>query len=45
MQRLDRNPLLGYQASARGGFVGVTVDGERVHLAGNAVTVLRGEID
>jgi PhzF family phenazine biosynthesis protein len=45
VDRLGRNPLLGYQASPRGGFVGVTLEGGRVRLAGKAVTVLRGEID
>lgn len=42
--RLGRAELAGYQASARGGTVLVRVDGERVHLGGRAVTVLRGEI-
>ena len=42
--RLGRNELAGYQASARGGTVLVRVDGERVHLGGQAVTVLRGEL-
>ena len=39
--RLGRNPLTGYQASARGGVVRVRVAGERVQLAGQAVTVFR----
>ena len=39
--RLGRNPLTGYQASARGGVVRVRVAGERVHLGGQAVTVFR----
>jgi len=42
--RLGRNDLAGYQASSRGGTVLVRVDGERVHLGGQAVTVLRGEL-
>jgi len=42
--RLGRKELLGYQASARGGLVRVRVDGDRVHLGGHAVTVLRGEL-
>jgi PhzF family phenazine biosynthesis protein len=42
--RLGRNELVGYQASSRGGTVRVRVDGERVHLGGQAVTVLRGEL-
>jgi PhzF family phenazine biosynthesis protein len=43
--RLGERPLLGYQASARGGFVGVEFNGSRVRLSGRAVTVLRGEMD
>ena len=39
--RLGRNPLTGYQASARGGVVRVRVAGERVQLGGQAVTVFR----
>ena len=43
-QRLGRPQLTGYQASARGGTVRVRVDGDRVLLAGRAVTVLSGEL-
>jgi PhzF family phenazine biosynthesis protein len=42
--RLEKEELSGYQASARGGTVLVRVDGDRVHLGGQAVTVVRGEI-
>jgi PhzF family phenazine biosynthesis protein len=42
--RLSRDDLLGYQASARGGYVGVAVSGDRALLTGQAVTVIRGEI-
>jgi PhzF family phenazine biosynthesis protein len=42
--RLGKDELSGWQASARGGRVGVQVAGERVTLTGRAVTVLRGEI-
>ncbi len=42
--RLGRNYLVGYQASARGGGVKVRLDGDRVHLGGLAVTVLREEL-
>jgi PhzF family phenazine biosynthesis protein len=42
--RLGKKELVGYQASARGGTVRVRVDGDRVHLGGHAVTVLRGEL-
>jgi len=43
-QRLGKASLVGYQASARGGVVRVTVQGERVLLGGQAVTVLRAEL-
>ncbi|HLI72124.1 MAG TPA: PhzF family phenazine biosynthesis protein [Ktedonobacteraceae bacterium] len=43
-KRLSRLELTGYQASTRGGVVRVRLDGERVHLGGQAVTVLRGEL-
>ena len=39
--RLGKNPLVGYQASRRGGVVRVDVQNDRVLLAGQAVTVLR----
>jgi PhzF family phenazine biosynthesis protein len=42
--RLGRTEMTAFQASARGGFVHVRLDGERVKLGGNAVTVLRGEL-
>jgi predicted PhzF superfamily epimerase YddE/YHI9 len=43
--RLGRSELIGFQASSRGGQVRVSVCGKRVKLGGNAVTVLRGELD
>lgn len=43
-ERLGKEDLLGYQASARGGVVGVRLAGERVLLSGHAVTVLRCEL-
>jgi predicted PhzF superfamily epimerase YddE/YHI9 len=42
--RLGRDELVGFQASARGGEVRVRPAGERVILAGKAVTVLQGEL-
>ena len=42
--RLGRATLRGYQASARGGMVGVTVQGDRCLLEGTAVTVWKGEL-
>lgn len=43
-ERLSKTALVGYQASSRGGVVGVRLDGDRVHLRGRAVTVLRGTL-
>jgi predicted PhzF superfamily epimerase YddE/YHI9 len=44
--RLDKHTLLAFQASRRGGEVRVVVEPTpgRVHLFGQAVTVLRGEL-
>ncbi|MGE0494888.1 MAG: PhzF family phenazine biosynthesis protein [Vulcanimicrobiota bacterium] len=42
--RLDKQRLLAYQASSRGGVVRVTVRGQRVGLAGQAVTVMVAEL-
>ncbi|WP_043633491.1 PhzF family phenazine biosynthesis protein [Nonomuraea candida] len=42
--RLGRPSLTGAQLSARGGLVHVTHAGDRVHLAGKAVTVLSGTL-
>jgi PhzF family phenazine biosynthesis protein len=43
-ERLGRTGLTGYQASARGGLVRCELRGERVLLAGRAVTVLDGTL-
>jgi PhzF family phenazine biosynthesis protein len=43
-QRLHKDTLMAYQASARGGILRIQVQGERVLLSGQAVTVLRGEL-
>ena len=43
-QRLGRDRLVGYQASARGGSVRTHLRGDRVELSGRAVTVLDGEL-
>ena len=43
-RRLGKTDLAAFQASARGGIVGVTVAGERVRLRGRAVTVLAAEL-
>jgi predicted PhzF superfamily epimerase YddE/YHI9 len=42
--KLGQSMLVGYQASRRGGLVRVVVRGERVGLAGRAVTVVRGQL-
>ena len=42
--RLGKNEFLAYQASKRGGTLRVRLDGDRVKMAGRAVTVLRGEL-
>jgi PhzF family phenazine biosynthesis protein len=42
--RLGKTEMTGYQASARGGVVKVKLEGDRVLLMGQAVTVLRGEL-
>ncbi|MBM2621283.1 PhzF family phenazine biosynthesis protein [Actinoplanes sp. LDG1-06] len=39
-----RTELVGYQASARGGFVRVSLRGDRTRLTGKAVTVIDGEL-
>lgn len=43
-QRLGKRAMLAYQASARGGMIHVRLEGERVVLGGQAVTVLHGEL-
>ena len=43
-QRTGQNTLMGYQVSDRGGTVRVTVEGERVRLGGQAITVMRGKL-
>ena len=42
--RLKKDEMMAYQASARGGVVRVRVESERVFLSGHAVTILRGEL-
>jgi PhzF family phenazine biosynthesis protein len=42
--QLGKSEMTGYQASARGGVVKVRLEGERVMLAGQAVTVMTGEL-
>lgn len=42
--KLGKQELVAYQASPRGGELRLRLDGDRVHLGGQAVTVLRGEL-
>lgn len=41
-QILGRNNFTAYQASARGGYLGCLLDGDRVWLSGNCFTVVEG---
>jgi PhzF family phenazine biosynthesis protein len=43
-ERLGKDTMRGFQASARGGTVEVQVVGDRVKLRGSAVTVTRGQL-
>jgi PhzF family phenazine biosynthesis protein len=43
-RRLRKNEFLAYQASARGGELRVSVQGERVFMSGQAVTILAGQL-
>ena len=42
--RLERTALTARQLAARGGTLWIRLEGDRVHLGGHAVTVLRGEL-
>jgi PhzF family phenazine biosynthesis protein len=42
--KLKKDAMIAHQISARGGVVKVRLDGARVRLSGQAVTVLRGEL-
>ncbi|HUL45322.1 MAG TPA: PhzF family phenazine biosynthesis protein [Bacteroidota bacterium] len=43
-KKLKKDTFVAYQASARGGILSVRVNGDRVSLAGRAVTVMQGEV-
>ncbi|MCC9600695.1 PhzF family phenazine biosynthesis protein [Stieleria sp. JC731] len=43
-QVFGRQDLVGYQASSRGGIVTCKIVGDRVHLSGNAVTVMQARL-
>lgn len=44
-RKLQKNELVGYQASKRSGVVHCRVSGNRVFLKGKAVTIFRGELE
>lgn len=43
-ERLGKTELRAFQASARGGVLKLRIDGNRVKIGGQAVTVMRGEL-
>ncbi|MDP7051204.1 MAG: PhzF family phenazine biosynthesis protein [Verrucomicrobiota bacterium] len=43
-EKLGKNEMMAYQASPRGGVVKMQLEGNRILLRGQAVTVLRGEL-
>jgi PhzF family phenazine biosynthesis protein len=43
-KRLQKNSLVAFQASKRGGLLHLRLEGERVKLSGKALTVFRGEL-
>jgi predicted PhzF superfamily epimerase YddE/YHI9 len=43
-EKLQSDELTGHQVSERGGIVRTRQDGDRVHLAGQAVTIVSGEL-
>jgi PhzF family phenazine biosynthesis protein len=45
MEKLGKNTFKAYQASHRGGVVGVRVENDRVYLTGDAVTMIEGKIN
>jgi len=43
-ERLDKREFMAFQASQRGGVAKVALNGDRVIIAGQAITVMRGEL-
>ena len=43
-RKLNKHEFVAYQASERGGVIKVRVDHDRVHLYGQAITVMKGEL-
>ena len=44
MKKLNKKNLRAFQASKRGGVLNIRIEGDRVYLAGNATTVMKGEL-
>jgi len=42
--KTGRNEFTSFQASKRGGYLGLKLEGDRVKIAGNAVTILKSEL-
>ena len=42
-QKLHKSDFLAYQTSSRGGEIKLSIAGDRVHLSGQAVTILKGD--
>jgi len=42
-QKLHQSKFVAYQASSRGGEIGISIEGDRVHLTGKAITILEGK--
>lgn len=43
-KKLNKTVLKAYQASVRGGELGLSLHGERVHIRGKAITILEGTL-
>lgn len=43
-KKLNKTTMKAYQASERGGYMTVTLEGDRVLLKGKAITILKGEL-
>ncbi len=44
-QKLEKNTFKAYQASERGGTLELEIKGDRVYLTGEALTIIKGEIE
>ena len=43
-EKLGKPELSAFQASERGGHLQLRLDGDRVHIGGNAITIKKGEL-